>query len=307
MVACWLAGSGCGGAPAVPPVPPRCCQFETAYDLVPDDVDIVVRLAWAQLRTGPFYEPARRSLVERSGDTSLVAVLERARTVLLGLRMMPDGVQGDGVIVIEGDGGDLLTRAQVEGMLGGSAVQWTEDAAAHSRLAIRTDRAQRWDRAAVWTLDGKAVVVATSVEADAVEHLARTGPEPRHLEVPARGLVSFAVRAPRGDWASTVREPLHTLAIELTQVRGALDVVGTEVRFEAELSYGLGAAAGSAADHLRQTLDRLSTLEAAKGAVGVGFREVRRRAQITAEGASLMVSLTVPMGWVARALDAGAP
>lgn len=326
----WM-GVSCTRQAGLPPTAGRpCCRFDTAAELIPGDAEVVLRIAWSRVRSGPLQAAALGALPESTAGLPLGNALDRARAIFLGLRLMPDGLRGDGVVVIETDSTEMDEAALRASMFAPTK----PEGHGSSRSWARSGRLDRFAPALLWVLDGKAVVVATASEVDAVERTARFGPDGEHLSPPARGLFSFSARVPRGaTWAEPLRDPLRRLVSDLQSASGAADLDGEDVRITAELVYDSPAAAASAELMARRflqvtlqdgaepssvagegssggvpgdrTTHRRSAIGQDRSAIGQGQEsadpDIRAaRNQLRTEGETLFVSVAVPLRLLAK-------
>jgi hypothetical protein len=192
-----LAGAGCGGevphggVPEVPvpgsaataPSPPASWD---AADLIPADLDVVVRIDLGRVRAtvgaDPMKELAGLALGSEPADGLLRTALEQADVVWVGLRAA-DALAGDRVLVAE------APRATFE-----------FDSASWRTATPPAEGIEQYDALDFVPRDGTARVLqvrertlafVSPVELDAVERLLRHGPDPMRATPAARGLVSL--------------------------------------------------------------------------------------------------------------------
>jgi hypothetical protein len=244
----------CGGS-RVAAAPVRAASVAAASDLLPSDLDIVVRIDWPALRQSLLYARARE-VVSGKGLAKIARlgpVLDDARAVFVGLRIMSDGVQGDGVLVIDGEN-TLLDPNDVLRADGGGEFRRLPDLGGMSVFERQGDT-ERGDAALVVILPHRGIVVCTPAEVDALRRTMRAGADPGRLEPPARGLVSFAASVgqrpetflpgPRGRFLRRISDGLAGLS-------GTVDLFGGEaVALEADLVYASVSSAQAADDALR--------------------------------------------------------
>jgi hypothetical protein len=288
----------CACTAARAPESARPARWDSAADLLPADLDVVVRIGWARLRASPLYGIAAQSLPERAGTVALGAALERARTVVVGARVMPDGLHGDGVLAIETEETDL-EPATIRHVLGADALA---PRALPGGIVVHEAGSTpgRTDPALLIVAPRTGLVLATAGEADAVLRVAREGPSAGKLEPPARGLVSFAIRAPRGSgWvtASGDRAALKSLTEGLETARGTLDLADDGVELSAEIRYGEAALAASAAARVREMID---TLAGGTGPWAEAARRWKSSMALSVDDAAVSVSMTIPFALLAR-------
>jgi hypothetical protein len=199
-----LAGAGCGGEVphgGVPEVPvaasaaaaPSAHGGWGAAELVPGDLDVVLRIDLARVRATigaePMKELADRALGSEAGDALLRTALEQADVVWIGLRAA-DVLVGDRVLVVE------APRATVEF----DSTTWRSSEPPGEGIVQydALDFVPRDGTARVVDIRGRMLAFVSPVEVDAVDRLLRHGPDPTRAEPAARGLVSldWRVRAP---------------------------------------------------------------------------------------------------------------
>jgi hypothetical protein len=301
-VALLILGSLAACRPAPAPSAPRVerARASTPAELLPDDLDFVVRIGAARIRQNPALAGVVRNLAPAQPSdllASMKAAFGEAEAVWAGTRWMSDGFHGDGVVAIDvPPGGDDFARA-------------TPESRSWRPLAIAVRDVEAFERAAsargepvlqVVMKDG-GIVLATAAEADAVLRVLRSGPDESRLDPPARGLVSFAGRlrgSPPLDAAA--RGMLHGLTEGLLGYAGSLEEAGGAeeagpgaVEVEASLTYASASHAARAAERAKETTERLA---AAGGAVGTMAHSVKLREV----GSSLQVRAKVPFAWLAR-------
>jgi hypothetical protein len=242
-----------GGVPATPeasasaaagPIRPG---RRVPSDVMPADLDLVVRLDLARARASLGAEPMRQ-LSERALGTSdpepeVRHALEHADVVWLGLRVA-DVLDGDRVMVTEAK--DKPPKLD--------PTQWKPAEAGIERVVV-------YDAARPVGRDGTARIVdlgdgtmgfVSPVEADSVNRTLRNGPDPERGQPEARGLLSLDWRVGRPGVALVNRHP--SLASLMTGVRRAsavLDTRGRELELEGRLQCRDAASAGRVARFLR--------------------------------------------------------
>jgi hypothetical protein len=237
------------------PLPSRSATPKAVFarNLLPSNLDFVVRIDAERLRTEKIMEQAARDLArERGSDLfrSLLPYLDRSRVFWFGGRFLSDGFHGDGVVVIEGPDADQIAVDP-----------------AFVRTASPRPDVQTFERAAsprgepvleVRCAEG-GVALATPAEADAVLRILQDGPDPGRLEPSARGVVSFVGRARPGfDGATGAASlSLSRFARGLQTYAGSLELVDG-IEADVDLSYGSSADASQAFEAARELVARLS-------------------------------------------------
>jgi hypothetical protein len=256
VVACGASSSATQPAKyAVDPLAPS--------ELLPNDLDFVVRIDVRRLRNEPAFDEALGRLANASGSGMLkwvLPALEQSRALFVGGRLMGDGFHGDGVVAIE-------TSAGGSEPLGvDPSFRHVAGTPKHVEIFERTTDLR--DEAAIEVvLAGGGIVLATAAEADAVLRVARSGPDADRLDPPAHGLASFAGRlrptAPvimPAPAALTGPERgaafLREIGRGLTRYAGSIEG-GDALHIEAELFYTSADHAAEAATSVRSLVSRL--------------------------------------------------
>lgn len=177
-------------------------------DLLPADLDLVVRVDLGRLRSG-LGPTSMHALASRlPGDRLLREALVRADAVTVGLRA-DDLEAGDRVVVVEG----ALAQHALE-----------PDPAVFAPGPTWVEKVRVWDRggdgavpreqvARVMRLEDRALVFVTALEVDATSRVLRAGPDERRGQPFAEGIVSL-------DWRP---RPLRTsLARRFPSIAGVL-------------------------------------------------------------------------------------
>ena len=242
-------GDAAGGHPtrdAASPAGPRVVRRIEPEDLLPADLDLVVRVDVARMRAGlgqaASDELARRALDEVP-DEALESALQRADVVWLGLRLA-DLEEGDRVVVLEGRMAGLApdpgrweaARAAQDGV--------AVDRVAVDRVAVFDRRGgaggvhvgSRADTARIIALGDRAVALVSAVEVSSVARILRDGPDARRGDPAAEGLVSLDLRARRLPPYLARRFPsLGALVAGVARVRAVASLHDDGVRLDVEL------------------------------------------------------------------------
>ena len=275
-----VALASCRVVPAPPSEPRLDPRSVTPPELLPEDLDFVVRIDAARVRENPMLAGVARDLAKTSGSQMLDSVkgaFEDATAIWIGTRWMSDGFHGDGVIAIERTPGSDLQSMPPQ----------------RDITVIERPARARGDAALEIVLRGRGLVLATPAEVDAVFRVLRSVPDRSRLDPPAHGLVSFAGRMRPSTPIDVVAQ--STLR-ELTQ--GLVGYAGTieeraAIEVDAALTYGSVTDAKRAADKARDAAARLGALE---GTVGTVAHSVK----LTEIGASLRIRAEVPFAWLAE-------
>jgi len=231
-------------------------------DLVPADLDLVIRVDLARLRAGlgPLdLGGGPDSLGERSSglpgplsakaDPLLREAIEKADTVWLAMRATDFG-GGDRVIVVAGKLADVVPSTDeyepARSMLKG--VQVFE----HRGVVRRTETAQ------VIAVDGRAIAFVTPVEAPSVARVLREGPDEARGDPSAEGIMSMDYRARRLPPDLERKYPSIAAVIAgLARIRATATLVDKNVLLEAEIIANSDAAADKALRFLQALRDNL--------------------------------------------------
>jgi len=267
----------CGEPVAADRANARRAQVSAASDLLPADLDFIVRIDTARLRKDPAFEEALRGVAKSGGTDMLRSVLPRlesARAVLIGGRFMSDGFHGDGVVAIEPTASDREVGPF------DPTFHPSNEHLDHARIFERSSDS-RDEAVLAIALDGGGVVLATTCEADAVLRVLRAGPDPGKLDPPARGLVAFASRAPP-----------HTDLVPARVVDGLTRFVGSfeggdAIHLETELSFGSPEQGARAVASLEPIAARL-------GRAPQPWRSLSDSMKLARDGGVVRLRVTVP-------------
>jgi hypothetical protein len=235
-------GSSCGGAQPAPPRPP---EPSSALELMPRDLDFVVRLDAVLLAQTALASAALSELADHAAPAMVRDALDtfgNARAIAFGGRWMPDGLHGDGVVAIE-RGED----ANSEALPAPGRLFRERPVRAGGRMFERIGPARR-DEAVLEVMIKSGLVLATDAEADAVLRVLENGPDRDRLEPPARGLISFALRVPEGSRPSLPL--LRDLMPGLLRVDGTLVLLAAPASgllLDADFAYRSATEANAAA------------------------------------------------------------
>ncbi|WP_437710679.1 hypothetical protein WMF45_37440 [Sorangium sp. So ce448] len=232
LPACGDAGGGPPARDAASPAGPRVVRRIEPADLLPADLDLVVRVDVARMRDGlgqaASDELARRALDEVP-DEALESALQRADVVWLGLRLA-DLEEGDRVVVLEGRMAGLTPDPG----------RWEPAPAAQDGVAVFDRRGgvagSRADTARIIALGDRAVALVSAVEVSSVARLLRDGPDARRGDPAAEGLVSLDLRARRLPPYVARRFPsIGALVAGVARVRAVASLHDEGVRLDVEL------------------------------------------------------------------------
>ncbi len=234
-----LALPGCGetvphgGVPVSPTAPPAAEQpAMRAADLIPADLDLVLRIDLGRLRRSLGPEPwdalAERTQVVSRAEGVVREALGRADVVWLGLRVA-DWDAGDRVLVVELPEGSAVTP---------DPFAWRRRQGYEPPLAVydAIDSPPRHGTARIVLVGERAAAFVSPVEVSAVERVMRAGPDPERGEPNALGLLSLDWRA-RG-LSSGMQERYPSLAAlvgGIARVHATVSLTGGELELEGRL------------------------------------------------------------------------
>ena len=264
-----------------PPSEPRLDPSRvTPAELLPEDLDFVVRIDAARIRQNPMLAGVVRDLAKTNRSVMLDSVkiaFEDAAAIWIGTRWMSDGFHGDGVLAIERVPGSEPRPAVPQQEI----VAWPRQARSRADPALEV------------VLQGRGVVLATPAEADAVLRVMRSFPDRGRLEPPAHGLVSFAGRMRASTPIDVMKQnTLRELIEGLVDYTGSIEDHET-IEVDGSLTYRSPQDAQKAAARAR---DAVLRLKGAEGHLGTMAHSVR----LTELGSSLRVRVEVPFAWLAE-------
>jgi hypothetical protein len=295
-----LALASCGSTTAALAPAGREKAPASPIDLLPSDLDFVIRIDAARIREHPLMMALAKGKDLHLHDTMLTAdisgmarlilpEIEQARSIVMGGRLGADGFKGDGIIAVEQGTADPPDRK----FAGDTALVRLESRSRRFELYERASAAR--DEAALYVvMQGKGLVLATPAEMDAVLRVLRDGPDSTRLEPPPRGLLSFAGRfrqgthAPLPAGASSLRE----IGVGLVRYSGSIEADDV-LRVEAELVYESDKQAEAAAGLARKVLDRVALL-------GPEYGSLADSARLAPLGSVVGLRLSVPFALITR-------
>ncbi len=314
-----------GGAKA------RVTTVTVATELLPADLDLVVRVDLAKIRTdlgkAAAIELMNEALTQSNVRGAARAILVEADVVWVGLRV-EDLEHGDHVMVAErarratagsdddppGEAADTTgsERAGGEGTGGertgagdeAAVRHWKPDPATWKASTTRVPSIRRYVRATatpraeaarLFTVGDEAVVFVSPVEEHSVERLLLKGPDPERGEPRARGLVSVDLRAPRLSAALARRHrAIGGLIESIERLRATVDLFGDRLELEGTIRCRDEGAA-------RKVHTYLATFTSPN----TRFAELLTQVRVERTGASVSVRWSVPQSLVTEMLGAG--
>jgi hypothetical protein len=185
---------GCGGAQKPPhervfPGGARIDRELDPVDLLPADLDLVVRIDLQRMRDGLGPAAAellsKRALAQAAGERELAEAMACAEVVWIATRAA-DAESGDRVVVLEG-------KACIPEL---ARSRWEKVRSGNRRVAIfdRKGEAPRSGTARIMNLGDRATVFVSPVELDSVKRVYEGGPDAKRGNPRAEGLVSVDLR-----------------------------------------------------------------------------------------------------------------
>jgi hypothetical protein len=262
-------------------------------DLLPADLDLVVRVDLARLRSGLGPASLQALAARMPGDTLLRDALLAADAVTVGLRA-DDLEAGDRVVVVEGrlapdaampDPERFTLRPQV-----------VEQVRVWDRVADGASPRERVAR--VMRVGDQALVFVTAMEVDPTTRVLRAGPDELRGQPFAEGLVSLDWR-PRPLRPSLARRfpSIAGVLRGLSRVRATASMGEAAIEVRAQLEAADEASATRVARFLELLRDNAGDAEAA----------LLAPMKIERTGATVHLSCDIPAAFVLRAVAADRP
>ena len=226
---------GCGGGSAAgskarPPGPALSRTLDPA-DLFPGDLDLVVRLDVARMRSGigPLAADNIESrALKEAGDDVLKEAIGCADVIWFATRL-GDLDAGDHVVVVEGSG----CAPELD------PARWEPAPSANGEVKIwnrKGDGVSRAGTARVVTVGSRVTAFVSPIELDSVARVLRDGPDARRGNPSAEGLVSFDLRAERLPPGLERRFPsIAAIIAGLSRVRGSAVLVDEGLQIDVEI------------------------------------------------------------------------
>lgn len=274
------------GCPEVPPPserppraqrPPRADRRIDPAELLPGDLDLVVRVDVARMRSGlgpkAADDLAARGLAEEQ-DELLREAVKRAEVVWIGLRLA-DLDAGDRVLAVEGRMRDL--RPDPAGWERAPRPSEPAGAAVYDRRG----GAPRPGVGRVVALGERALVFASPVEVSSVARVLRDGPDEHRGDPAALGLVSLDLRASRLPPRLERRFPsIASIIAGLERIRATASLNEEGALLEAEIVARTPEGAGRALRFLEVLRDNARDLRYAEIMKALAIEQVERTVRI---------------------------
>ncbi len=278
------------------PKPGRVTTVTEATELLPADLDLVVRVDFAKIRADLGAEAADE-LVDEALDAAKVegdarATLAEADVVWLGLRLA-DLELGDHVMVAKRRP-KRAPDGKPKPLIEPSPTSWDKSAtntATITRFVHRRSPA-RAATARIYTVGHTGAVFVSPVEEHSVERLLRMGPDPSRGEPVARGLISVDLVTPKLSPRMRRRLPaLAKLVGGVERVRASVDLFGDRL----EVRGTIRCKDDEAARKVHQYLTTFTTPASR-------FAELLGGAKLDRSGASVLVTWHVQRSLISRLL-----
>ena len=252
-------GVACGAAH---PAPPRAPALSTPIDAVPPDLDLVLRVDLAKVRSalgptgvaslrgeaGDAVAETREALVERA--------LEATDTAILALRpeLLPH--EADNVLVLSGHFAEL----GVDRALRASGWSAPVDLGGDVRRFDRSGKISRSSPARVYAFSNDRLVFVSAAEIDSVEAVLERHRAPSSLKPQSRGVLAFAARLRTLGTTLVDRYPELADAVgPATALQGVVDATPTGLGLEVALELPSEASAERTSDALGRIRQALAT------------------------------------------------
>lgn len=249
-------------------------------DVIPGDLDLVVRVDVARMRAGlgpaAVEELTRRALAS-GGERELVEALACAEVVWVATRAVELST-GDRVLVVEGK------RCMPE--LARS--RWQKVRSDNGRAAIfdRKGQPSRAGTARILNLKNRATVFVSAVELDSVKRVLAAGPDPRRGDPVAEGLLSADLRTRELPPGLARKYPsIAGVLSGVERIKGSMALVDDGLRLDAQVLGKTLAGAEKAARFLEALRD--SSLEGK-------LAETAKSTKIEVVDKTVRIKLTVP-------------
>lgn len=288
-----LLGAGCGG-PAKPSSglkPPQLSRRLEAIDLLPADLDIVIRIDVARLKAGlgPAFAEALAARATETGSEPFVAeAMAKADAVWIGLRLA-DLDAGDRVLVAEGRLDEIhLTPSE-----------WLETTPAATlegvRILDRPGPSPRPSTSRIIVQKDKLYAFVSPVEVDATSRLLRDGPDPGRGDPTADGLLSADIRGHRLPRSLEKKYPsIGAVIAGITRLRASASLKDTGLSLTLEITTKHDAAAQRVERFLTTIRDASATTK---------YAELMKSVVLERVNTTLHIKAVVPAAMVIGALS----
>lgn len=275
LAAALLACSGDKGKAAGRPLGARIDRRLDPVDLMPADLDLVMRIDVARMRAGigPAVAEALSARALGSAEKDVLKTsLPCADVVWIGARAS-EIEAGDHVVVIEGK--DCAPEANLQ--------DWKRIGTANAQVTIfkREGEAPRDGTAEVIALSPRTTAFVSPVELDAVRRVLKEGPDDKHGDPRAEGLISVDLRLGRLPPALEKKFPsIGGIVAGLRRLRGTAVLVDEGVQIDAELLSPTAKGAERARKFLEAMTETLAATRYKKLLEGVKVEQIESTVRV---------------------------
>jgi hypothetical protein len=259
-------------------------------EIMPADLDVVVRVDLARLKDALGAEPEKQLAARLGTDPAVADAIRSGRAATLGLRSI-DLERGDHVLVVEGD----MKRFTPD------AASFEAQPSANDKVKVfaRKTPTARSGTEVLVLMDDRAVAFASPSEADAVLRVLAEGADDDRGQPTAEGLLSFDMRPRRLSAELEQRFPsIARLVSQVQRVRGSVHVEADALVLRMQVI----AKSESSAERVTRFFSVLK-----EGADPQGASALLRSLEVEPLGGVVVVRLRVPATVVLALLtDAGA-
>jgi hypothetical protein len=288
----WLTLSFGVACSAAQPAPPRAPALSTPNDAVPPDLDLVLRVDLAKVRSalGPQGVASLRGEAGEAVAETREALVEQALaatdTAILALRpeLLPH--ETDNVLVLAGHFGEL----GVDRALRVSGWSAPVDLGGDVRRFDRGGKISRSSPARIYAFSNDRLVFVSAAEIDSVEAVLERHRAPSSLKPQSRGVLAFAARLRTLGTTLIDRYPELADAVgPATALQGVVDATPTGLGLEVALELPSEASA-------ERTSDALGRIRQALTATTGKMAAMAQNANIQAVGRFSVVRVALERG-----------
>lgn len=287
-----LAAAGCRTVP--PPKStaraPQLSKRLYASDLLPADLDVVLRVDMARLRAGlgpAFAEALAARAGEAGGEAFVSEAIAGADAVWIGLRLA-DLDTGDRVLVAEGRLGEIHIEPS----------EWKESTPVATMESVqildRLGTVSRTGTGRIVVFEKKLYAFVSPAEVDATTRLLRDGPDAGRGDPRADGLVSVDVRGHRLPRSLEKKYPsIASIIAGITRIRGSATLADDGVKVSIDMT-------GKSADAALRAERFLTAFR--DTAAKTRYADLLSSVKLTRIEAELHLGATIPAAMVVSAL-----
>ncbi|MBK8255085.1 MAG: hypothetical protein IPK82_20795 [Polyangiaceae bacterium] len=274
--------------------PPQLSKELAATDLLPADLDVVLRIDVARIKAGlgpAFAESLAERAAEQSRDGFIAEAMSRADAVWIGLRLA-DIDAGDRVLIAEGKTGEIhLEPSEWAEVKAGATI---EDV----HILDRKGTLSRASTGRIVVAKDRLIAFVSPAEVDAVSRLLKNGADEGHGDPAATGLVSMDVRGHRLPPALEKKYPsIGAVIAGISKIRGSAAMGDSAVNVNVEVY------ARSEPDAERAEKFLVTVRDAA---LNTRYADAMKTVAIERAGATIHLKANVPASFVIAALSASA-